>query len=110
MSRCWTFLGQQRLCDYTTVSIARLHTFFDWLLRQQCGKGGRKRRGTKFASSLGTYWKVFRLVYERATSSKIDGKLNRSMHKVGPPLTGLAICVRSEAIYRCLESSPRSTV
>ncbi|KAF1364477.1 hypothetical protein EJ07DRAFT_27239, partial [Lizonia empirigonia] len=41
-----------------------------------------ERRGTKFASSLGTYWKVFRLVYERATEIKLDGKMNRSMHKV----------------------------
>ncbi|KAF2263259.1 hypothetical protein CC78DRAFT_554127 [Lojkania enalia] len=32
--------------------------------------------------SLGTYWKVFRLVYERATGEKIEGKTNRSMHKV----------------------------
>ncbi|KAJ5066003.1 C2H2 finger domain protein [Bipolaris maydis] len=32
--------------------------------------------------SLGTYWKVFRLVYERATGVKLDGKMNRSMHKV----------------------------
>ncbi|XP_014550159.1 hypothetical protein COCVIDRAFT_116292 [Bipolaris victoriae FI3] len=31
---------------------------------------------------FGTYWKVFRLVYERATSVKLDGKMNRSMHKV----------------------------
>ncbi|KAJ6199964.1 C2H2 finger domain protein [Bipolaris maydis] len=32
--------------------------------------------------SLGTYWKVFWLVYERATGVKLDGKMNRSMHKV----------------------------
>ncbi|EMD84663.1 hypothetical protein COCHEDRAFT_1167444 [Bipolaris maydis C5] len=31
---------------------------------------------------IGTYWKVFRLVYERATGVKLDGKMNRSMHKV----------------------------
>lgn len=64
------------------MSVRTLHTFFDWLLNQRQGKGGRKRRGTKYASSLGTYWKVFRLVYERATGDKIDGKTNRSMHKV----------------------------
>ncbi|KAF1964356.1 hypothetical protein BU23DRAFT_585611 [Bimuria novae-zelandiae CBS 107.79] len=46
------------------------------------GKGGRRRWGMKHTSSLGTYWKVFRLVYERATGVKLDGKMNRSMHKV----------------------------
>ncbi|ORX95381.1 hypothetical protein BCR34DRAFT_607969 [Clohesyomyces aquaticus] len=81
-NQCWTYLGKDNLRAYTTVSVRTLHTFFDWLLDQRQGKGGRKRRGTKFASSLGTYWKVYRLVYERATSVKIDGKMNRSMHKV----------------------------
>jgi hypothetical protein len=56
--------------------------FFDWLLSQRQGKGGRKRQGTKLASSLGMYWKVFRLVYERAAGVKLDGKMNQSMHKV----------------------------
>ncbi|KAH9206209.1 hypothetical protein DL95DRAFT_438970 [Leptodontidium sp. 2 PMI_412] len=27
-------------------------------------------------------WKVFRLVYERATREKIEGKMNRHMHRV----------------------------
>ncbi|OCK73803.1 hypothetical protein K432DRAFT_311992, partial [Lepidopterella palustris CBS 459.81] len=36
---------------------------------------------------LGTYWKVFRLVYKRATGVKLDAKLNRSMHKVLKKLT-----------------------
>ncbi|CAI9635546.1 unnamed protein product [Alternaria burnsii] len=39
------------------------------------------------ASSLGTYWKVFRLVYERATGARLDGKISRSMHKVLRKLT-----------------------
>ncbi|XP_044718700.1 C2H2 finger domain-containing protein [Hirsutella rhossiliensis] len=46
------------------------------------GKDGRKRRGTRKSSSLSTYWKVFRLVFERATGDKLDPKLNRRMHKV----------------------------
>ncbi|KAF2676861.1 hypothetical protein K458DRAFT_379389 [Lentithecium fluviatile CBS 122367] len=79
---CWKYLRKERFRDYATVSVGTLHTFFDWLLSQRRGKGGRIRRGTKLASSLGTYWKVFRLVYERATTVKLDGKLNRSMHKV----------------------------
>ncbi|KAF2676663.1 hypothetical protein K458DRAFT_180019 [Lentithecium fluviatile CBS 122367] len=75
------YLRQERYRDFATVSIATLHTFFDWLLSQHRGKGGRKRWGTKHASSLGTYWKVFRLVYERATNAKLVAKMNRSMHK-----------------------------
>ncbi|KAK3304847.1 C2H2 finger domain-containing protein [Chaetomium strumarium] len=37
--------------------------------------------GTKKASSLRTYWKVFWLVYERAIIEKLDIKLNRQMHR-----------------------------
>ncbi|KAF2685708.1 C2H2 finger domain protein [Lentithecium fluviatile CBS 122367] len=81
-NQCWTFLEQDHLHDYATVSVGTLYTFFDWLLEHRRGKGGRRRRGTKYASSLGTYWKVFRLVYERATGVRLDGKMNRSMHKV----------------------------
>jgi hypothetical protein len=80
--RCWTYLGKDRFRVYSTVSIRTLHTFFDWLLGRQRGKRGRKLRGTKTESSLGTYWKIFRLVYERATDAKVDGRINRGMHKV----------------------------
>ncbi|KAF2682551.1 hypothetical protein K458DRAFT_307420 [Lentithecium fluviatile CBS 122367] len=81
-NQCWTYLRKDHYRAYATVSVATLYTFFDWLLGQRRGKGGRKRRGTKLTSSLGTYWKIFRLVYERATGVKLDGKMNRSMHKV----------------------------
>jgi hypothetical protein len=80
-----------RYCRYTgkdptqamqTISHRTLKAFFDWLLNQRRGKGGRRLKGVKSSDSLGTYWKVFRLVHERATGSKIDGKLNRKMHRV----------------------------
>src|SRR5215469_2980796 len=67
---------------YMTLRAGDLYSFFDWLLRQTRGKGGRRRRGTKHKSSLGTYWKLYRLVYERATGEKINGKMNRIMHRV----------------------------
>jgi hypothetical protein len=67
---------------YKDISLNLFYGFFNWLLSQQRGKGGRRRRGTKYASSLGTYWKVYRLVFERATETKIDSKMNRSMHRV----------------------------
>ncbi|UQC77422.1 C2H2 finger domain-containing protein [Colletotrichum lupini] len=68
---------------YATISTSIMHTFFDWLLNQKVGKDGRRKRGIKKKSSLGTYWKVFRLVYERAVGDKLDLKLNRSMHREG---------------------------
>ncbi|KAK0612280.1 hypothetical protein B0T17DRAFT_620503 [Bombardia bombarda] len=66
---------------FASVTLAFLNSFFDWLLSQRTGKDGRKKRGTTKSSSLGTYWKVYRLVYERATGEKLDAKLNRKMHK-----------------------------
>jgi len=67
---------------FKAVSTKVLYNFFDWLLNQKRGKGGRRMRGIKHKSSLGTYWKVYRLMYERATGDKIKGPLTRSMHKV----------------------------
>lgn len=67
---------------YQAVSTRILYNFFDWLLNQKRGKSGRRIQGIKYKSSLGTYWKVYRLVYERATGDKIEGPLTRSMHKV----------------------------
>ncbi|KAK1837702.1 C2H2 finger domain-containing protein [Colletotrichum chrysophilum] len=66
---------------YATVSISLLYTFFDWFLNQKVGKDGRKKREIKKKSTLATYWKVFRLVFERAVGDKLDPKLNRSMHR-----------------------------
>jgi hypothetical protein len=70
--RFWAYLGKDPQKAYMTVSLHSLHSFFDWLLNQRRGKGGRRRRRTKVSSSLGTYWKVYRLVYERATGAKLD--------------------------------------
>ncbi|KAI3532108.1 C2H2 finger domain-containing protein [Colletotrichum abscissum] len=66
---------------YANISLSLMYNFFDWVLSQKVGKDGRKKRGTKKKSSLGTYWKVFRLVFERAVGKKINQKLNRSMHR-----------------------------
>lgn len=64
------------------VSCRTLKSFFERMLNQRQGKGGRRLAGIQSASTLGTYWKVFRLVYERATGEKIEGKINRHMHRV----------------------------
>lgn len=79
---CKVILFREPADCYSSLSIPLLYNFFDWRLNQKVGKGGRKVRGTKKKSSLGTYWKVFRLVFERATGDKVDPKMNRSMHKV----------------------------
>ena len=65
-----------------------LRQFFDWRLNQKVGKGGRKKKGTKKKSSLGTAWKQLRLVFERATDEKLDPKLSRKVRKVSGPAPG----------------------
>jgi len=64
------------------ISRRTLKAFFEWILNQRQGKGGRRLAGIQSASTLGTYWKVFRLVYERANGEKIEGRMNRHMHRV----------------------------
>lgn len=68
--------------EYLRLSIGILYTFLDWVLNLRRGKDGRRLPGIKRKSSLETFWKVFRLVYERATSSKIEKPMNRQMHRV----------------------------
>lgn len=63
-------------------ALSIIFNFFDWSLSQKVGKDGRRKRGIKKSSSLGTYWKVFRLVFERATGNKLDALMNRKMHRV----------------------------
>ena len=82
---CSLVLLQDPQKCYKVLSTRQLYNFFDWILNQKVGKDGRKKRGIKKKSSLGTYWKVFRLVFERAMEEKIHPKLNRSMHRVVLP-------------------------
>jgi hypothetical protein len=69
-----------------SVSLAFLNSFFDWLLGQRTGEDWRKRRTTK-SSSLATYWKAYRLVYERATSGKVDANIAEAENAQGRPST-----------------------
>ena len=82
---CTTILERDPHACFETVSVPILYRFFEWILSQKFGKDGRRLRGIKTSSSLGTCWKIFRLVYERATGVKLDPKLNRLMHKVRYP-------------------------
>lgn len=77
-----TYVGKDPKKTYGTLSTGDLYSFFTWMLKQRRGKGGRRRRGTKISTSLSTYWKQYRLVYERATGEKLDPKMNRQMHRV----------------------------
>lgn len=80
-----------RYCKYTDrdpkqtlrdIQLRIVKSFFDWLCNQRRGKGGRRVQGVRSANTLGTYWKVFRLVYERETDEKIPGKFNRQARRV----------------------------
>ncbi|OAQ58191.1 C2H2 finger domain-containing protein [Pochonia chlamydosporia 170] len=79
---CNEVLSRDPHACFESISVGILYKFFEWRLNQKAGKDGRKLRGTTKSSSLGTAWKVFRLVYERAVGAKLDTKLNRNMHKV----------------------------
>jgi hypothetical protein len=62
-----------------------IKAFFNWLLNQRRGKGGRRVKGVKSESSLSTYYKTFRLVCERETGTKIgegDKGFNRKVNRV----------------------------
>jgi len=77
-----TEIKEKRKVAFQNVDAGILKSFFDWLLAQKRGKNGRRKCGTKYKSSLNSYWKQYRLVYERATNEKLNGQLNRVMHRV----------------------------
>ncbi|CAJ2505605.1 Uu.00g129990.m01.CDS01 [Anthostomella pinea] len=79
---CTDVVGRDPQTCFESINIRLLYNFFDWSLNQRVGKNGRKKKGTKKSSSLGTTWKVFRLVYETAIGAKLDPKLNHNMHQV----------------------------
>jgi hypothetical protein len=43
---------------------------------------GEEGRNTNYKSSLGTYWKLYRLVYEKAIGEMINIQMNRVMHRI----------------------------
>ncbi|KAJ5974897.1 hypothetical protein N7481_008604 [Penicillium waksmanii] len=82
----WTqfcyFIRKEPDEEYHRISIPILYNFLDWTLNLRRGKNGRRLPGIKCKSSLDTFWKVFRLVYERSTSKKIGNQMNRQMRRV----------------------------
>ncbi|KAK2035837.1 C2H2 finger domain-containing protein [Colletotrichum somersetense] len=91
-------LERDLLQCYKTLSIKILYNFFDWYLSQKVGKDGRKRSGIKKKSSLGTYWKIFRLVFESALGERISSKLGHSMRKILAKKHGLNDQARANRI------------
>jgi hypothetical protein len=67
---------------YNQIKKNVLHSFFHWILSQKRTEKGNRKRRIKYKSTLGTYWKIFRLVYTGETGRRLDDTLNREMHKV----------------------------
>lgn len=63
--------------DYHSLNFKMIYHFLDWNLNQRTGKNGRSKRGLKSKSSLVTFWCIFRLAFERATTFKIDELIDR---------------------------------
>ncbi|KAF2012894.1 hypothetical protein BU24DRAFT_425506 [Aaosphaeria arxii CBS 175.79] len=58
-----------------SLTVGDVASFFQWKLDQRKGKGGRKLRGIKNASSLKTYRKQFLQVHRRITGKDMDSEL-----------------------------------
>lgn len=82
LPRFCAFIKKDPNEEYHRLSIAILYNFLDWALNLKRGKNGRRLPGIKCKSSLDTFWKVFRLVFERSTSKKIGNQMNRRMRRV----------------------------
>ncbi|KAL6228990.1 hypothetical protein BDW75DRAFT_235532 [Aspergillus navahoensis] len=81
-SQFCAFLRKDPQEEFTRLSVAILYNFLDWVLNLRHGKNGRRLPGIKCKSSLDTFWKVFRLVYEKETCNKIGKQMNRRMRRV----------------------------
>jgi len=57
---------------YDEISPQFIHGFLSWACDQRRGKGGRRRPGIKYASSLETFWKCYLIVYRIETGRRID--------------------------------------
>lgn len=61
------------------LTFQTIYQFLHWHLGQRTGQKGRQKRSTSKKSSLIMFWCCFRLVYERATNSKVDQILDRNL-------------------------------
>ncbi|KAF2177817.1 hypothetical protein K469DRAFT_742362 [Zopfia rhizophila CBS 207.26] len=81
--QAWLFTDKHHLPEHY---LQRLETFDETEYTKEDYKASSTRLLNRIEDqwnhSLRTYWKVYRLVYKRATGVKIDRKMNRNMHKV----------------------------
>ncbi|KAG4412166.1 hypothetical protein IFR04_014697 [Cadophora malorum] len=57
---------------YKEISPQFIHGFLSWACDQRRGKGGRRRPGIKYASSLETFWKCYLIVYKIESGRKLN--------------------------------------
>lgn len=88
--RFCAYIKQDPIQLYKTLTVQVCHTFLEWVLNQKRGKDGRLLKGIKVQSSFHTFWKVFRLVYERANSQKIPDDIQV---KIGPVSTPYKVII-----------------
>ncbi|CZS92472.1 uncharacterized protein RAG0_03051 [Rhynchosporium agropyri] len=70
--RYCTFQAWDPAKCYNLISVQFIHGFLSWACDQRRGKGGRRRPGIKYASSLETFWKCYLISYRIETGRKID--------------------------------------
>jgi hypothetical protein len=54
-----------------------LKGFLSWVCDQRRGKGGRRRPGIRYISSLEIFWKWYQLVYKLEAGKRIDDMIIR---------------------------------
>lgn len=73
---CAKILQTDWRLTYQNITFRVIYQFLDWVLNQRAGTNGRAKRGIRKKSSLVTFWCVFRLAFERATTFKVDTVIN----------------------------------
>ncbi|RYN85694.1 hypothetical protein AA0119_g13215 [Alternaria tenuissima] len=69
-----------------SLSLGDVSSFFTWKLDQKRGAAGRRLRGIKEASSLGTFRKMFLRVYRKLVGRDMDSEMSRGTHNVAVKL------------------------
>jgi hypothetical protein len=69
-----------------SISRGDISSFFAWKLDQTRGTDKRRLRGTKSASSLDTYRKLFLRVYRKLVGKDMDSEMSRGTLSVSQTL------------------------
>ena len=79
---------------FQKVDTKFLYGFLCWVCDQRRGKGGRRRPGIKSASSLGTFWKWYLLVYKQEVGDGIHEMVKAQGQDVCSSQISLPSCSR----------------